>query len=142
MSRTLQLAVCSLTALIASLLAAGASAQTATTLTFDNETVTILRDSYGVPHVFATSLKGLYYGDGYAIAEDRLGQMELYRRNARGEMAELVGASAVAADKETRLDGYTEAEREAQFARLAPDLKTMLSSYADGVNAYLNAVKM
>jgi penicillin amidase len=111
------------------------------TLNVDGDTVTILRDSYGVPHVFASTRRGLFFGNGYAVAQDRLGQMELYRRTARGEMAELVGSSAVAADRETRLDGYTEAEREAQFARLSPEIKTVFTAYADGVNAYLQALQ-
>lgn len=115
--------------------------QPTTTLAVDGDTVTILRDKYGVPHIFATTLRGLFYGNGYAIAEDRLAQMELYRRSARGEMAELVGQSAVAADKETRIDGYTEAEREAQFARLSDELKTVFTAYADGVNAYIEALR-
>jgi len=118
-----------------------AKGQNATTLSLDGETVTILRDDYGVPHVFASTRRGLFYGNGYAVAEDRLGQMELYRRSARGEMAELVGASAVAADRETRLEGYTEAEREAQFARLPSEIRTMYAAYADGVNAYLKSLQ-
>jgi penicillin amidase len=130
-----------LAVLLAGWFPAGSNAQGTTTLTVDGETVTILRDGYGVPHVFASSLRGLFYGNGYAVAQDRLGQMELYRRSARGEMAELVGQNAVAADRETRLDGYTETEREEQFDRLSPELKTMFTAYADGVNAYVSAVK-
>jgi len=129
-------------ALMSILLVTSAHAQpSATTFTVDGDTVTILRDKYGVPHIFANSLRGLFYGNGYAIAEDRLAQMELYRRSARGEMAELVGQSAINADKETRIDGYTEAEREAQFARLPNELKTVFTAYAEGVNAYIDALK-
>lgn len=106
-------------------------------LTYKGETVTITRDAYGVPHITARTLVAASYGNGYAIAEDRLGQMDLNRRTARGEMAELIGPSAVNADRETRIDGYTEAEREAQFARLPEELRHVLQAYADGVNAYL-----
>src|SRR5689334_559136 len=88
-----------------------------------NGTPDIVRDGYGVPHVFATSERALYYGNGYAVAQDRLAQMEKYRRTARGEMAELVGPGALAADRETRTNGYSEAEREAQFTRLDPHLQ-------------------
>lgn len=106
-------------------------------LTYGGETITIVRDSYGVPHVSARTLAAAAFGNGYAIAEDRIGQMDLNRRAARGEMAELVGASAVAADRETRIDGYSEAERQAQFERLPADLRAIMQAYADGVNAYL-----
>jgi penicillin amidase len=109
------------------------------TLQVDGETVTILRDGYGVPHVFASTDRGVYFGDGYAVAQDRLAQMEKYRRTARGEMAEMAGPAALAADRDARTSGYAEAEREAQFARLNPHLQELLSAYAEGVNAYLRA---
>ena len=125
-------------ACLAALLAQGPAAELKTlSLTYRGEPVKIVRDAYGVPHIVARTLAAASYGNGYAIAEDRIGQMDLNRRAARGEMAELVGASAVAADKETRLDGYTEAEREAQFGRLSADLRAMIEAYAEGVNAYL-----
>lgn len=101
------------------------------------DTVTIVRDSYGVPHVRANTLYGLFYGNGYAIAQDRLWQMERYRRQAKGELAELMGPSAAEQDKATRLEGYTEEERWAQFERLPQDGKEALQAYADGVNAWI-----
>jgi penicillin amidase len=109
----------------------------AVTLTVDGDSVTIRRDGYGVPHVSAGTERGLYYGNGYAVAQDRLAQMEKYRRTAKGEMAELVGPRALDADRETRANGYTQAEREAQLAALDSRLQAMLRSYADGVNAFL-----
>ncbi len=108
-----------------------------TRLTYQGEEVAIRRDVYGVPHITAKTLVAASYANGYAIAEDRLGQMDLNRRAARGEMAELVGPSAVAADRETRIDGYTEEERLAQYQRLPSELREVLRAYADGVNAYL-----
>src|SRR5690242_16161197 len=64
----------------------------------DSDTVTILRDTYGVPHVFASTERGLFYGDGYAVAQDRLWQMERYRRDARGTLAEIEGRQAADRD--------------------------------------------
>ncbi|MCC6729034.1 MAG: penicillin acylase family protein [Chthonomonadales bacterium] len=112
-----------------------ARAQAPVTLRVGGDTVDVLRDRYGVPHIFARTARGLFYGNGYAVAQDRLGQMELYRRTAKGEMAGLVGKQALAADRETRIDGYTEAEREAQLARLDAEGREALRAYADGVNA-------
>lgn len=112
-----------------------------TPLTVAGESVTLLRDGYGVPHVFAESDRGVYFGSGYAVAQDRLAQMERYRRTARGEMAELVGAGALAADREARTNGYTEAEREAQLAALTPGMRAALEAYAEGANAFLEAAK-
>lgn len=110
-------------------------------LEVDGDQVTIARDRYGVPHVFASTVRGLFTGNGYATAQDRLGQMDLYRRSARGEMAGLVGKQAVAADRETRIDGYTEAERQAQFDRMGSELQIMFTCYADGVNRYIQEMK-
>jgi len=110
-------------------------------LTVRREKVTIVRDSYGVPHVLANSLYGLFYGNGYAIAQDRLWQMERYRRQARGELAEIMGPSALEQDKAARIQGYTEEEMQRQIARLAPELQEALKGYVDGVNAWIEEAK-
>ncbi|MBM3496935.1 MAG: penicillin acylase family protein, partial [Armatimonadetes bacterium] len=123
--------------LLALLAQAPGAAPQAGSLSYKGEPVSVVRDSYGVPHISAGTMVAACFGNGHAIAEDRLGQMDLNRRAARGEMAELVGPSAVASDRETRIDGYSEAEREAQFGRLPEELRAMMRAYADGVNAYL-----
>lgn len=107
-----------------------------------SDTVEILRDAYGVPHVFASTRRGLIYGNGYAVAQDRLGQMDMNRRVARGEMADLLGSSAIAADRETRIDGYTDEERTAQVAALPAEIREMLQAYADGVNAWISELRV
>ena len=113
-----------------------------TTLTVAGDTVEILRDSYGVPHVFARTERGVYFGNGYAVAQDRLAQMEAYRRTARGEMAELTGSNrARRQDEEARREGYTEAEREAQVQALPTPLRDAVQAYADGVNAYIAEIE-
>jgi penicillin amidase len=61
-------------------------------------TVEIIRDSYGVPHVFADGERDLFYGLGFAMAQDRLWQMDYLRRKATGRLAELLGASYVEQD--------------------------------------------
>jgi penicillin amidase len=110
-------------------------------LTVRGEKVTILRDAYGVPHVFANSLYGLFYGNGYAIAQDRLWQMERYRRQARGELAEMMGPSALEQDRAARIQGYSEEEMERQVRRLPPELQDALQGYVDGVNAWIEEAK-
>ena len=110
-------------------------------LTVDGQQVTIVRDDYGVPHVFAESERGLFYGDGYAVAQDRLMQMEKYRRAGRGTLAEAFGKSFVDHDKDVRLNGYTEAELQAQFNGLPPRFRATLEAYADGVNAWAQKAK-
>lgn len=61
--------------------------------------VTIIRDEYGVPHVFGATLEAVWFGVGYAQAQDRLWQAELLRRTATGTSAEILGPSALEGDK-------------------------------------------
>jgi len=115
----------------------GPDGQRTLVLRYEGEEVRILRDRYGVPHVFAPSARAAYFGNGYAIAQDRLAQMDRYRRQARGELAELEGVQALVSDREARRTGYTEVEREAQLAELSEAARTALVAYAEGVNACL-----
>lgn len=102
----------------------------------DGSEARLVRDAYGVPHVFAPTNRALFYACGYAVAQDRLWQMDLYRRTARGTLAEVLGASALASDVHERLHGYTEAEYGAIFASLPGETREILLAYRDGVNAY------
>lgn len=107
------------------------------TIEVGGEQVVIVRDDFGVPHIFAQSLRGLFFGNGYAVAEDRLWQMERYRRTARGELAELEGEGAVEHDIEVRRLGYTEGERQAKFEALGSETRIIFTAYAEGANAYI-----
>ena len=105
--------------------------------------VTIVRDAYGVPHVYATGPNGLAierriaYGIGYAQAEERLFQMEVLRRAAEGDLAELLGRPYLEMDVITRRDSETAAERQAQIAALTPANRGALDSYVAGINAVI-----
>ena len=105
--------------------------------------VTIVRDSYGVPHVYATGPdqpaieQRIAYGIGYAQAEERLFQMEVLRRAAEGDLAQLLGPSYLQMDIVTRRDSETAAERAAQISALTPSNRAALQSYVDGVNAVI-----
>ena len=96
----------------------------------------ILRDALGVPHCYAEDEAEAFHAQGWVHAADRLWQMEHDRRRAVGRLAEVVGASAVAADSFLRrLD--LEAAVRRDLAALSPDAVAMLESYASGVNAWL-----
>lgn len=118
----------------------GAFAQTIT-LSVAGDTIRITRDSYGVPYVEANTLYGLFYGNGYAIAQDRLWQMDLYRRQARGELAEFMGSSAVEQDRTARVEGYTDEELERQLSRIPEEPRLGLRAFSDGVNAWIEEAK-
>src|SRR5215217_8358799 len=101
--------------------------------------ITIRRDERGIPYVEAQNDEDLYFGQGYATAQDRLWQMDLFRRTARGELAEVLGAgpnnAALDQDKLHRTYGFSQAA-EADLASASPRTRAMLEAYARGVNAY------
>ena len=101
--------------------------------------VVIRRDERGIPYVGAQSDEDLYFGQGYATAADRLWQMDLFRRTARGELAEVLGAGpnnvALDQDKLHRTYGFSQVA-EAELAKASPRARMMLEAYASGVNAY------
>ena len=127
-------------AILAVATSAMVTGQKAETLKVKEATIHLIRDRFGVPHIFAPSLYGVFYGSGYAQAQDRLAQMELYRRTAKGELAELMGEEALEQDKQRRILGYSEAERWEQFAELSPEEQLVLRAFADGVNAVIAQV--
>ena len=134
--------------LAAPVFASGQTAQDVTLTAPGGETVTIDRDDFGVPHVRSSTEAGVFYGQGFATAQDRLFQMETFWRTALGRISELQGAGEdrnadgvpdnVAQDQAIRTVFYTPLERQAQFAALSPRLQTMISSYVDGINAYVD----
>jgi penicillin amidase len=111
-----------------------------TVLKVDGASATIVRDAFGVPHIYALTNRALFVAYGYAVAQDRLWQLELNRRAARGRLAEVFGPSVVPADTVARTVGYTESELDAQFARLGSEEKEIFRAYADGINRYLTEV--
>ena len=120
------------------LVVAGQTAQDVT-LAAGGDVVVIDRDAYGVPHINASTEAGVFFGQGFATGQDRLFQLETFWRTATGRFAELQGPALVAQDQAIRTVFYTSAERAAQFQALSPRLQTMISSYVDGVNAYIDS---
>jgi len=97
----------------------------------------IARDDYGVPHISAPTWNEAFFDAGYATAQDRLWQMELSRRLAQGQMAEVFGSKMVDSDKEVLSLGYTTEELDKQFEDLNPKVKAAFENYAQGVNTYI-----
>lgn len=102
--------------------------------------VTIRRDDYGMPHVYAGTVYGIFYGYGYAVAQDRLFQMEMARRSTQGRVAEVLGEKMVAFDKSIR--GNFSPERiQRQLAALPASERQILDGYAAGMNAWIAQVR-
>jgi penicillin amidase len=102
------------------------------------DSVELIRDRWGVPHVFAESENAAFFGIGYATAEDRLLQMELFRRRARGRLAELFGRDFLASDRKFRIAGVSQYCDQAA-ANLPDDIRGYVRAYAAGVNAFARA---
>jgi acyl-homoserine lactone acylase PvdQ len=103
--------------------------------------VTITRDAYGVPTITADDDTKVWLGAGYAVAEDRLFQLELFRRATQGRLAEVLGKSYLEDDVIARRDFYTAEEAMAQFDKLQPQFKARVEAYRDGVNLYIREVR-
>jgi penicillin amidase len=98
--------------------------------------VTIRRDERGIPYIEATNDEDLFFGQGYATASDRLWQMDVQRRSARGELSEIFGQAALNEDKRHRTLGFARVLDD-MAAHLPENLKVALDAYARGVNAYI-----
>jgi acyl-homoserine lactone acylase PvdQ len=99
-------------------IATGGNAASTLILTVDGDAVEIFRDDFGVPHISAETDHGLFVGFGYAVAQDRLWQLEANRRAARGLLAEILESDFLPADIAARTVGYTEDELNAIFDSL------------------------
>jgi len=100
--------------------------------------VTVRRDQQGVPHIQAANLDDLLFAQGYVTAQDRLWQMDMARRMASGEAAEILGSKLLEHDRMQRvLAMRVTAER--LTAALPPDQRRLFDDYARGVNAYIGS---
>jgi penicillin G amidase len=113
-----------------------------TTLDVNGETVRIYRDDFGTPHIFAETNRGLFEAYGYTVAQDRLWQLEMNRRAARGRLSEIFGPTQVNSDKAVRTVGYTDAELDAQFATLTSEEQAIFDAYLGGINRYIAEVAL
>ena len=102
--------------------------------------VTIKRDNFGVGHVYADTVYGVYYGYGYAVAQDRLFQMEMAKRSTQGKVAEVLGEKHVEFDKRIR-GNYNPISIQRQLDSLSESDADIFRGYAAGMNAWIEEVK-
>ncbi len=98
--------------------------------------VNLLRDGRGIPYIEARNDADLYFAQGYITASERLWQMDLMRRVARGETAELFGQQALEGDKRWRRFGFA-ALTETASQNLTGEMRVAMDAYVRGVNAYI-----
>jgi penicillin amidase len=97
----------------------------------------IARDAKGVPHIQAASWEDAIFLQGYAMAQDRLWQMDGLRRRAAGELAEVVGQAALESDREARRMNLRRIA-ELQERALVPQQRAVLAAFARGVNYFID----
>src|SRR3954447_3113767 len=102
--------------------------------------VEVRRDRWGVPHIYARNEHDLFFAQGFVAAQDRLWQMEMWRRQAEGRLAEVLGPRAVERDRLARLFRYR-GSKEAEWAAYGPTARAIVGAFVDGVNAYMVQVK-
>ena len=102
--------------------------------------VEIARDEWGVPHVIAETDDDLFFGYGYATAQDRLWQLDYYRRKAHGRLSEVIGPSGIEIDTVSHTIGLTRTAEE-NLARFPEKTKRRLQAYTDGINSFMEGSK-
>ena len=98
--------------------------------------VEILRDEWGIPHIYAECDADLFFGYGYAMAQDRLWQMDYLRRKAMGRLSEVLGSSGIELDTVARTVGLNRLA-EAEVRRLSSETHGRLEAFSNGVNAFI-----
>lgn len=101
--------------------------------------VRIVRDQSGTPHVYAETARDLFVGYGFAMAQDRLWQIDYYRRRALGRLAEVLGPDAVALDRRNRLLGFGQIADQ-EVAALSPEEAVALDGFTAGINAWIDQI--
>ncbi|MBM3997586.1 MAG: penicillin acylase family protein [Planctomycetes bacterium] len=101
------------------------------------EPVEVLRDRWGVPHIYAKSADDLFFAQGFVAAQDRLFQLDLWRRVNVGELAEALGADAIEADTFARLIRYR-GDMKAEWESYSPDTKQIATAFTNGINAWIS----
>jgi penicillin amidase len=103
------------------------------------EPVEVLRDRWDIPHIYAKNADDLFFAQGYIAAQDRLFQIDLWRRVAIGETAEVVGKSGLQADRFARLLRYR-GDPDAEWTSYSPDAHRIAAAFTRGINATIDHI--
>jgi penicillin amidase len=103
------------------------------------EPVEILRDRWGIPHIYARNADDLFFAQGFIAAQDRLFQIDWWRRMGVGETAEVIGKEGLKADRFARLLKYR-GDMDVEWASYAPDARVIAAAFTRGINAYIDHI--
>ena len=101
--------------------------------------VAVLRDWWGVPHIYAENQDDLFFAQGFVAAQDRLYQIDMWKRVAMGQTAEVLGPDAVVRDRFARLVKYR-GEPGREWASYGADTRRIAAAFTRGINAYIDHV--
>lgn len=99
--------------------------------------IEVIRDKWGIPHIYAQNVDDLFFAQGYVMAQDRLWQMEWWRRQREGRLAEILGPAAVERDRQTRLTRFRGPFDDREWTSYHPEGKRLFTAYVKGINAYI-----
>ncbi len=122
--------------LLLSLLSCQQESPTAISVDGLQQEVEVIRDEYGINHIYAQNQRDLFFAQGYCAAKDRLFQFEIWRRQATGTVAELLGERELQRDIGTRLFKYR-GDMIEEMNYYHEDGEEIITAYVDGVNAYI-----
>src|SRR4051794_39456717 len=100
------------------------------------DTVTVTRDAAGIPHITAANEDDLFFAQGFVQAQDRLFQMDLWRRSVQGRLSEVLGANFIERDAMTRRIQY-HGDAAADWASYGPGVKAIAEAFVAGINAWV-----
>ncbi len=101
--------------------------------------VNVLRDRWGVAHIYAKNQHDLFFAQGVVAAQDRLFQMELWKRAGQGRLSEILGPFALARDINARALRYR-GDMKTEYESYAPDTRAILTAFTDGINSYITSL--
>ena len=101
-----------------------------------DQPIEIIRDEWGIPHIFAQNQSDLFFGQGFVHAQDRLWQMELNRRTAQGRLSEIFGEIALDTDRVVRTFGFNRLAK-SDWEMYDERTRESVRAYSRGVNAFL-----
>ncbi|WP_286229658.1 penicillin acylase family protein [Neobacillus mesonae] len=107
-------------------------------VTNNKSAVKIVRDQYGVPHIYAKSTKDLYRAYGYTMAQDRLFQLMMFRLSNEGKVASVFGEKYLDLDLKMRRDGYSDREIKNMIAKMDSFSQKVMAYFAEGITQYVN----
>jgi acyl-homoserine lactone acylase PvdQ len=104
------------------------------------EPVTVTRDQWGIPHIVAANTDDLFFAQGFVQAQDRLFQMDLWKRSSQGRLSEVLGANFIQRDSMTRRIQFR-GDLEREWASYGPDAHRIAIAFTNGINAWVRIAR-